>query len=252
MYPSEWARVAAGLEPGAGDAECERCTAEYHLDGERLTLLCFHEDPNGFAQDYQGRLLSLEAVRWLGVGKESPQAGCVCEHCPTEFDTDEEYLRLVRTPNPRLARFIGRAKTREDWHRIAQDLPTVSEEQEFLTSIQAALREAYHAGEIGFDNANTTFWRGPAEREGQGSTLSIGHEEATFGSPFRRWRTPTDAIEAMTAEGDELSVTLSGYREPIVFHVDPIELIAHLHSGNHSVHLTAEDLAISFMSRRRA
>lgn len=252
LYPGEWARVAAGLEPGAGNAECERCCAEFHLDGDRATLLSFHEDPNGFAQDYQGRLLSLEAIRWLGAGKESPQAGCVCEHCPTEFDFDGEFLRLVRTQNSRLARFVGRVRTREDWHRIAQDLPSVTEEQEFLASIEAALRTAYLEGQIGFDNSNTLVWKGPAERDGQSSTLVIGLDEATFGSPFRRWRTPSDAIESMWAEGDALSVVLSGYREPVVFEVAPIELVAHLNSGDHSVHLTAEDLAESFMSRRQA
>jgi serine/threonine protein kinase len=251
LYPEEWARVAAGLEPGAGNAECERCLAEFHLESERITLLSAHEDPNGFADDYTGRLLSLESIRWLGVGKESANPGFVCESCPTEFDTDGEYLRLIRTKNVRMTKWVDHPRTRTDWHRIAQGLPTVTEEEAFMASIDSALRTAYRTGEMGFDSANTTVWKGTAEREGQASILVITHDEASFGGPFRRWRTPTDAIEELLAEGDYLSVFLTGYREPIVFRVDPVELVAHLKSGEHAIRLDAEDLAESLMARRR-
>ncbi len=249
LYPEEWARVAAGLEPGAGNSECERCGAEYFLENDRVTLLCCNDDPNGFADAYTGRLLYLEAIRWLGVGKESPQSGFVCESCPTEFDSDGEYLRLVKTKNVRLARFVDQPRTREDWHRIAQALPTISEEEAFLASIDAAIRTAYRVGEISFDSANNTLWKGPAERDGQASTLVIGTSEATFGGPFRRWRTPTDAIENVIAECDYLSVFLTGYREPIVFRIEPVELVAHLKSGEHAIRLDAEDLACSLLWR---
>jgi serine/threonine protein kinase len=250
LYPEEWARVSAGLEPGAGNAECDRCAAEYFLENDRLTLLSAHEDPNLFAETFVGRLLSLETARWLGVDKESPRPGFVCEACPTEFDLDGEYLRLVRTKNLRLARFVDQPRTREDWHRIAQALPTISEEESFLASIDDALRASYRAGDIGFDTSNQTLWKGPAERDSQNSTLLITRSEATFGGPFRKWRTPTDAIERAEAEGDYLSLFLTGYRDPVVYRIDPVELIAHMKSGERAIRLEAADLVASLLARR--
>ena len=81
LYPEEWARVASGLEPGTGNAHCLTCDADYFVEAGTITLLSAREDPFGFAEIQLGRLLTLEEVRWLAVGKESPRPGVVCADC---------------------------------------------------------------------------------------------------------------------------------------------------------------------------
>jgi hypothetical protein len=139
LYPEEWARVAAGLKPEGGNAECQPCGAEFFLESDRITVLSAPHDPNGFFADYGRRLLSLETAKWLAVGKESPHPGFVCEACPTEFDSDGVYLRLVRTNHPKLGAFTGKPKTPEDWRRLALGLPGVADEGIFLASFEPAL-----------------------------------------------------------------------------------------------------------------
>jgi hypothetical protein len=250
LYAEEWARVASGLNPGAGNAECSACGADYDIEPDRLTLLGATDDPHGFAEAYQGRLLSLESVQWLAVGKDSPHPGMVCESCPTEFDIDGEYLRLIRTRHPRLARFVDQPRTREDWHRIAQGLPSISEEAAFRASVDDALRQAYREGDVGFDDRNAILWKGSAERDGQNATLTITNDELTFGGAFRKWRTPADALEGEKGVENTLELVLSGYAEPTVFYIEPVELTAHLKSGDRAIVLDAEDLAARLSSRR--
>ena len=244
LFPDEWARVAIGLEPGAGNAQCEACQADYYLEKEKLTLLDAPEDPHGFAEAYMGRLLTLEHVRWLGAGKTSPNAGLICHECHTEFDKDNQYLRLVATANRRLARFIDQPKVIEDWHRLAQGLPTIHAEDDFENQIEEALRGAYRSGKISFDTEDTLIWKGEAIREGERrpSTLVVTHETIVFGKFFRVDRQPTDALVGIWSDDDEIHFQFSGARERVGYQIAPVELIAHLHSGDRKITVTARDL----------
>ncbi|MCC7228784.1 MAG: protein kinase, partial [Fimbriimonadaceae bacterium] len=78
LYPEEWDCVAAGLEPGTGNAECLVCSADFYVDGDQVTLLATKDDPFGFAKEHLGRLLTFEDNRWMAVGKFSPNPGLVC------------------------------------------------------------------------------------------------------------------------------------------------------------------------------
>ena len=156
LFPEEWARVAVGLDPGAGNAECDGCEADYYLEGEKITLLTTKEDPFEFGEMYHGRLLTVEDIRWLGVGKASPNPGLVCEDCRCEFDRDQQYYRLAATSHRHLAKFIDQPKVLEDWHRLGEGLPTIHEEESFQAGLSQALREAYRNGEVSLDSAIDT------------------------------------------------------------------------------------------------
>ncbi len=245
LYPDEWARVAVGLEPGAGNALCDACGADYYVEREQLTLLDAPEVPGTFAADYLGRLLSLEDARWLGAGKTSPHPGFVCEQCRTELDKDQQYFRLVATSHRRLARYIDQPMVLEDWHRIGQGLPTIHQEAEFEDTVTEALSYAYRDGTISFDSDSITLWRGDATRSGESktSTLTVTVYEFTFGGILMKRKFPTDAIVGVWADEEELHVQLSGERETVGYRIAPVELIVHLESGDRKVVVDARDLA---------
>jgi hypothetical protein len=243
LYPEEWARVAAGLPPGAGNAVCDGCRADFFVDQNRLTLLNTEVDPHGFAANHLGRLLDAEDARWLGVGKSSPHPGFVCNDCGTELDIDGEYLRLIQTGHRLLIRQVGEPKKLIDWHRVALGLPEVHEEQEFRTDVLSAILYAYQTGELGFDPKNDVIWKGPANRGSQAGTLSISKGEILFGGMLKKWRVPQDAVLGVSAKGDTLDLRLSGEDTVDTFVITPVELTVHLESGNHAVLLNAESLA---------
>lgn len=244
LYPIEWALVAARQDPFGGDAECDDCGADYALDGDRLSLLHYHHDPFEFGKHYKGRLLTWEDARWLGVGKESPQPGFVCDDCQTEFDKDGDFLRLVRTENPRLVRLVDEPKSQEDWNRLGQGLPMLEHEDEFMAQFPDAIRCAYECGLIGFEKG--ALWSGPAQRvdrDAQNGHLVITSDEIIFGGLLRKWRAPLDALLGVQTEGNELRLQFTGERDDSVWEVEPVELTVHLRSGNQSIELTGENLA---------
>jgi len=252
LYPEEWDCAAAGLEPGAGNAECILCGADYYLNDDNVTLLGAKDDPFGFAKYHLGRLLTLEDNRWMGVGKLSPHPGLVCHQCSTEFDRDGDYLRLVRTRNRILLRHLDEPIKLVDWHRLAEGLPTVSEETEFKEGLTSEIVVSYEAGEVGFDDQNRTLWRGPAARTDQdaSNTLVITREEIQFGGVFRKWKLPFDAILTASADEDVVWLKVSGEPAPIGFAIVPIEFTTHLESGRYSVELGAANLANRILHER--
>jgi len=243
LYPEEWARVASGLPPGAGNAACDACRADYFVDGDRLTLLTAEADPFGFAAEHLGRLLDAENARWLGVGKDSPHLGFVCADCGTELDIDGEYLRLVKTKNRSLLHYIGEPRKLIDWHRLALGLPEVHEEEHFRTGALSAIQYAYETGEIGFDAKNEVIWKGPAMRDRQTGALTVAKGEIVFGGVLRKWRVPLDAVVEADAHGNTLGLRLSGEEATSIFELTPVELTVRLSSGSQTVTLGASNLA---------
>ncbi|RYG21699.1 serine/threonine protein kinase [bacterium] len=237
-YPEEWARIAAGLDPGAGDAFCDACDADYALHHDQITLLAATEDPNGFADLYQGRPLPRDRVRWLAVGKSSPHPGYVCERCHTELDKDGRELRLIDSPNRRLDRLAGETRSLESWHRLAEGLPEVGREAEIEERICHALAAAYRRGEVGFGELG---WKGPAEVKGKPTQLVVRGEEMRLGRGFRIRSFLLRELGNIRSEGDWLLADTA--EEPLEIKVSPVELVAHLRSGDRAVVVTAGDLA---------
>lgn len=245
LYPEEWARVAAGLEPGAGNAVCNACEADFYVENTNLTLLGTEEDPYQFGERHLGRLLGAEEARWLAVGKESPRPGLVCIHCHTELDREGDFLRLVQTSNSPLARYEGEPFTMEDWHRLAQGLPVKSDQANFEAGLEEAIVDAYIRGEIGIETGTKAIWKGPAVSvaDGQSATLSISDKEIVFGGLLRKNRIPLDAVIEANAVGDILELRLRGSDDPDEYEISPIELSVQLKSGAKTARLEASHLA---------
>ena len=244
LYPEEWARVASGLEPGAGNAECGDCGAEYFSDGQTITLLATHHDPNGFAADYEGRRIALEDLRWLGAGKTSPHKGYVCEDCHTEFDFAGTELLLVYSRNRILGNRCEEAHDLEDWHRIAKALPLRGQEQVYLELAPEALRSAYFEGSVGFDGHRDLAWKGSANRldTGQEGAFAIDGSEISFGGLLRKWKRPVADILECIVDEEVVRFIFRGDEEVVEFALAPMDLTAHLKNGAYTVSLTPLDL----------
>jgi serine/threonine protein kinase len=268
LYPDEWAKVAAGLDPIAGNAECTSCKADYHVEGDKVTLLAAHRDPFGFAERHRGRLLKGEDLAWKGAGKESPNPGLVCSECQAEMDFDGEDLRLIRSTHPVLRRAIGHTKTLEDWHKLAQGLPVSGHEHDFDQEFDQAIVHAYEAGTISFEERaeQPVLWRSPAVRleekrdklkEGRGGLLIITPDGISFGSLVRKWKQPMSAISDVSADENVLTVVLEDSDAPVLFELEPVQLTIKLEHSKRTVELNALNLAMRLareikMARREA
>lgn len=235
LYPDEWARVASGLSPSAGNAYCDGCGSDFYLDQETLTLLSFIEDPHGYASAYEGRRISLESVPWLAVGKDSPRPGLVCDGCDIEFDREGEFLRLVRSTDRRFTQWIDALKKLEDWHRIGRGLPEIADEEDFAARLDEVLEDAYLLGEIGFEGNPSLLYKGPAVRDEATGVLSINETEIVHGGLLRKLRIPIEVVVDAFGEGDILRLRISGRREETTFKIEPVELVAHLKSGDRAL-----------------
>lgn len=250
LYPDEWARVAIGLAPDAGNAACESCGADFFIADGCITLLSDPPlDPFGFASHYCGRLVPLPELPFLAVGKESGHKGLVCKSCHIEFDTLGGDLKLVRSSDQRLRRHAGEAHSLRDWHRIAQDLPKAGDEDEIEEDIARALVEAYVKGEIGLDAKDSDLiWRGQAMELRDGETSSrpmrftVTTESITFGGLWRKRSELLRDVARVTHEGGKVQLVLID-GGTWTFRIEPIKLTVRLESGRDQVDLGAEQLA---------
>ena len=253
LFPDQWARVAAGLAPDAGNAECERCGADYFVERDSTTLLGSPSDPFGFAARHLGRRLEPVSVAWMAAGKESCHPGPACPACATEFDRDGDYLRLVRTGHPVLGSRVGTPLSLEDWHRVAQDLPTIAEEPLFEVAFDEALERAFARGELPFDSGEPhLLWRSHAirlietdqgwEDNGEG-TLTITTEEIAFGSMLRKSKAPFDALIEVGLDEGALRLVFASRSEPAVYDVEEVELTTRPVSGRRTIRVGAPELA---------
>lgn len=244
LYEEEWALVAAGFDPGAGNAECDRCGADYFIEDQRLTLLGAGQDPFGVCQNYAGLLIPLESTRWIGVGKSSGLAGFSCESCQTEVDHRDGLLDLVRSDHPVLRRHVQRELSLLNWHRVASELPLEGEEGELDAELDLALIRSYHAGHLAWDAKRPELiWRGEAKEEdsGQSGNLTITQHEFTFGGMIRKRKQDFESLRTVAADEGVLQLQFSD--ETWTLALSPQELEVRLSSGRFLVPLGAEDLA---------
>lgn len=246
LYPEEWARAAANLDPGCGTHACVACEADYYIDDATFTLLAAFEDPYGFAEKFLGRHLSPEQSRWVGSGKMSPHPGPTCTACGTEFDAEGTQWRLIRTSSCLLKSHTDELKDPVDWHRLATGIPCQSDEENFLLEAEAAIRRAYFEGEMDLDGKGT-IWRGAASRIGgnEESSVLVGCDtELSFGPLLRKVRIGMEDVSSIDCRDSLLLLTFyDPEKDPIQFSLEPIELTAKLNSGDRTITLTADDLA---------
>jgi len=260
-FPDEWARIAAGLKPDAGNTTCSFCGADFWAKDDTLTLLEFHEDPYRFGHRYLEQTLNNADIPWLGAGKTSGNRGLLCPQCDTEFDEDGQFLTLVHSPSARLTRAMGRALVMEDWHRMAQGLPLVAEENEFDGQVDEALKQAFKQGEIPFNPRELDLiWEGEAaelERqddewvEVSDGDMTITTNHITYGKLMRRWRVPVSAILDLSVKDDVLAITLSGEAEPRRFALTPVVFEVDLSSGRRELKVGAQEVYVRLRMHSR-
>lgn len=242
----DWARIAQGLPPHAGNAACERCGADYDRIGGFLALLERGSELGSDPWGYRHRRLPLEYAAWIAAGKTSGRAGYRCAECGTEFDgLGEVALRLVRTGHRRLRQSIGQVRSLEDWHREAKMLPSRGQEAELDERLHAALRAEFRAGRLAFAPERAdVHWRGTARwrlpSAGAGPFL-VTEEAVTLGRWPRRVRVPLGRLQEVSCEGAEVAF-YDGRRVWVVEPV-PVEVTVRLRSGPVRLTLGAEDLA---------
>lgn len=254
LYPEQWARIAAHLPASGGNAECDSCGADYVLTDTSITLINVDRDPYHSCDLLIGRHLSIEELRWLGVGKSSKQPGFVCADCGTEFDHDLYALKLVHSSIEALKNHLERSLAPFEWHRIGLNLPESQAETQFNDDLSDAIVQSYVRGEIGLEHPKRPdlLWDGPAtkvfENEGNSESkleeksgrLLITDEEISFGGLIKKWRVATGRLESVEMADELVEFTFdSGVA---TFRIEPIEMAVSLDSGNRTVRITPEQL----------
>ena len=250
LYPDEWTRVAAGLSPGAGNTVCEHCLSDYFVEGDTITLLSDSGyDHYGFAAANTGRLFLRNELPWLAVGKYSGRPGLV-SNSGTEFDEETNGWKLIRTNSPIFGPHLDEVKSLEDWHRLAQGLPAVGQEEDLEHELTAALIEGFRRGEIDFDpKAPHVYWRGKAVDRESGKSLKfeLNSDGLTYGG-LKRQFVDLAHINSVTAAEDDLEI--STYDRVLSWHVEPVEMQFKLESGKTAIVVGADDFAARFANLR--
>ncbi len=254
LYPEQWARIASRLPASGGNAECDSCGADYVLTESSITLISVDRDPYHCCDLLFGRHLSIEELRWLGVGKSSKQAGFVCADCGTEFDQDSQSLKLVQTSIVLLKGHLERSLDAFEWHRIGLGLPESQAETQFNEDLNVAIIRAYVEGEIGLEHPKRPdlLWDGPATKvispkadsesklDEKSSRLLITDEEISFGGLIKKWRVPVSQLESVEITADLVKFTFEN--ETAAFKIEPIDMAVSLDSGNRTVQIGPEQL----------
>lgn len=254
MSPADWARVAAGLPVGSGNAACPKCSADFHQDPETLTLLRAPDDPYRFAGKFKLQPLDAEAQSWLGAGLTAREAGLVCDTCATEFVPEADTLRLIVTEHPRLRPQVGLANTLEAWHRIARGFPRPGQEDTLDEELAERMILDYLAGRLPLDSRRTDLiWRGPATEGAQQGQLVVAQHEVSFGGRFRRKRKPFENLQVVNLDAGVLALTFED-SDVWQLRIEPITLACRLESGPAEAELSDQHLAerlVSEVQRRR-
>lgn len=243
LYPEEWIHVAHGLEPGAGNAECDSCLSDYYLDDDTATLLNAEPALGPFAIEGLGVRLRRDDLPWRAAGKKVPEPGFVCDRCATEFSESGEFLKLAYTAKSKLEPYSGYTLPREDWHRIGAGLPMAGRENEIESKIPDAIRAAYIAGEIGFEGRPDLAWSGPAERlepKGKG-TLRWDRDGLTFGGLLRKERIGHTDIQAVDGANHVVRLQRPDGTE-VSFWLEDAIMEVRLESGTYEIELNVHDL----------
>lgn len=253
MYADEWARVAAGLEPSVGNAECELCHADFFVDGGAITALSAPNDLHGFFENWGGQAIREYDLQWIGSGKSSGEAGLICSQCDIEFDGSElDQLKLVSTSNSVLRKRIGEILQLSDWHRIANELPIGAESDMLGTRLQIAVKRGYIEGTLAFNSAKPDqIWQGTATIVGaeniligNGSTsVLVTNDDLQLGGGLKKTKLSLNDIEEIDFDESEdvLVLKFTGER-CIEMIMEPVTLDVKLESGKLQIELDGKHL----------
>ncbi len=247
LYPDEWARLAKGMDPGGGNAECNKCGADFHLDINSIALLELPANIEPQPNHHLGKLMNFEQAMWVAGGKASGEFGLVCDRCELEFDFEETEtdLRLIfsgtsnSVRSDRLLRLNGYTFTHANWHRVALGLPFVGEE----SLLDGALDEAIVDGFVRGEFSGKYHWQCSATDEnGRSTTLRGDNSGLIFGGRFRKTNLEWSSIvDVRVLAGETIEILLSDARA-LVFQVEPTYIDVILESGNRRISLFANDI----------
>jgi hypothetical protein len=146
-----WTRLAYNFPPNVGNACCPQCHAEFDFDqhGRTLHLLSCNAGQFAWADKLKGQSLPVSAWSVLSQGKPSSRPGWFCKRCSTEFDSEENGLRLVQSTAGSLSKNTGNVMALSDWQRLGAGVPTTTEERE-MQQESAALQAMKDQEEAGF------------------------------------------------------------------------------------------------------
>lgn len=239
LYPDEWARVASGAEPGAGNLRCESCGADYYSEDGKVTLVNYQKDPFSSGEDFLGQVVSESQMRWIAAGKRSGQPGCVCEECDTEFDQIGEGLALVHSRNPEIEHFFGEVMDRLNWRRIALGLPVLEAEEQIEATIESQLRAAWVEGELVED----VFWKATATIDGEAKPILAGSNGISLGKMLRKSHIKWSEIAECTANSATSLTILLKDGTTTDWQIEPQEISVKLERSQHEIALNAFDFA---------
>ncbi|MCE9559428.1 MAG: serine/threonine protein kinase [Armatimonadetes bacterium] len=247
LYPDEWAMVALGLAPDAGNASCLNCFADYFLEGDQVTLLeTSSRDPFHFAELYMGRSFDTHDLRFIAVGKSSGQKGLVCADCGLEVDEDRGLFSVVHATATGLRNLRGEGVTFGELHRAARGLPFDEDIPDLESELGKLIRVCYRDGSLDFDSKNpNTHWRGPARdpddpKEGE-KTLTVTSSEITFGGLLKRETFLLSDFDQI--QSDDQTIRLLSDSAEVAFRVTPLDFKVALDSGAVMIQINADDLA---------
>ena len=154
FFRRAWARLAHGLALDAGDGVCRQCRAQWSVDRKNRTLQLLQCDER-FSR-LKGQTHGLSEWKYLRAGKRSGHAGYLCHHCTTEFDEENDSLRLVNTASDKLKGRNGQKFSLTDWHRLTAGL--------FDSATEAAQRQQWQRLKLQRDREAMT-WIAAQKRE---------------------------------------------------------------------------------------
>ncbi len=251
--PLYWARKAVDLPSTAGNAFCEICHADYFLSHQSLTLLHAENDFYGFAAQYKERPLNIEQIRWLAAGKHNQNEGWVCMSCKTELDKKEDkFFELIFTENSLLKPYINQTYSIGNWHRIAQDLPLIGEENLLAEEVEKMAAKAYESGELLFDprhpnliwESSATQYEKQNERfyEVKKGKLKITRKEICFHHFFKKEVYSLAEVANATIEDELLVLNLKNFLPSLIFEIESIPLILHIEAEDKEVYFGTAEL----------
>lgn len=253
LLPDEWARVALGRSPGAGEVECDGCGAEFALSEEWMTLIRLGPTTPKEAVRLRARPLSLEAIGWHAAGKTSGQSGPLCPRCHLEFDDDGDSLILVRSRDALLRQHIGLPATPDEWARLSRGLPLPEHEPDFWRDLDNELRRAYASGELPLYEGRdgNVLWDGRAvvDREGKQRqvTFKVGEDAMSWGTLLKTER--RSLADLRKVDVDEGWLCFSFVDDEVEIRPDPLWWEVELKSGRRTVELGAHDLAAALKGK---
>ena len=131
LFRRAWTRIGYELPLAAGNCNCLKCSAEWNWDATAQTLQLLKSEDRFL--HLKNKTQSISVWRFEVAGKTSMRAGHLCGNCKSEWDDENDAMKLVRAGRDALIARVGERRSFADWQRISRGLPD--------SQIEAGLRQ---------------------------------------------------------------------------------------------------------------